>query len=105
MLNDVFCKFPSPLANHVSEKSVDSNFIRKSTSLSCSTGVSLLSSYQGLQSYEETNEEEFFFSWDHQQRLVIHEFQDPFVNWLQSSEKDSTDVRKILISRYEDYLE
>ena len=37
--------------------------------------------------------------------MVVHEFQDPFVNLLQSSREESTDVGKILKSRFEKYLE
>ena len=105
MLNDSCCKIPSPLANHVPEKNVNNNLIRQPTSLSCSTDVSLQSPYQGLRSYEETNEEYFCFVRDHQQSLVIHEFQDPFDSSLQSPKKNNADVRKILISSYGDYLD
>ena len=87
------------------EKNVDNNFIRKSTSLSCSSDVSLQSPYQDLQSYKETNEEDFFFVPNHQEGLVIHEFQDPFDSLLQSSKRDSSEVRKSLRSRYGDYLD
>ena len=65
VLDDIYSKIPSPLANCEPEKSVDINLIRQPTSLSCSAGVSLPSSYEGLQSYEETNEEDFFSVWDH----------------------------------------
>jgi len=36
--------------------------------------------------------------------LVIHKIQDPFGSLLLSPKKGTTDVRKILISSYEDYL-
>ena len=105
MLDDVCCKNSSPSANHVSEENVDNDPIRQPTSLFCSSDVSSQRPYQDLQSYEETNEEDFCFVWDQQQSLVIHEFQDPFDSLLQSPKKDNTDVRKILISSYEDHLD
>ena len=40
-----------------------------------------------------------------QRSLVFHEFQDPFDSLLQSPKKHSTDVREVLISSYEDYLD
>ena len=82
VLDDIYSKIPSPLANCEPEKSVDINLIRQPTSLYCSAGVSLQSSYQDLQSYQESSEEDFCFVFDHQEKLVIHEFQDPFVNLL-----------------------
>ena len=105
VLDDICSKSPSPLANCEPEKSVDINLIRQPTSLFCSLGVSLQSPYHDLQSYQESNEEDFCFVFYYQEKIVIHEFQDPFVNLLQSLKKESTDVRKIFKPRYEDYLE
>lgn len=103
---DYFCyKSSSPLANHMAEENVDNNLIQRSPSLSYLIDLSLQSSGQSLQSYEKIDKGYFCSVWNQQQSLVIHEIQDPFNNLLQSSEKDSADVRKSLISSYEDYLE
>ena len=45
VLDDIYSKSPSPLDKYEPEKNVDINLIRQSTSLSCSAGVSLQSSY------------------------------------------------------------
>ena len=74
VLDDICSKIPSPLANYELEKNVDINLIRQLTSLSCSAGVSLQSSYQDLQTYQESNEKYFCFFVDHQEKIVIHEF-------------------------------
>ena len=105
VLDDICSKIPSPLANCENENNVDINLIRQLASFSYTTGVSLRRSRQDLKSYQESNEEDYCFVVDHQEKIVIHEFQDPFVNLLQSSKKESTDVKKILKSRYGDYLE
>lgn len=105
MLDDVCCKSSSPLANHVLEKNVDNNLIQNSPSLSCLTYCSLHSPYQGLQSYEEIDKGDFCSVWNQQKNLVIHEIQDPFDNLLLSTKKYNTNVWKILISSYEDYLD
>ena len=57
VLDDIYSKIPSPLANYELENIGDINLIRKHTSLSCSASVSLRSLYQYLQSYQESNEE------------------------------------------------
>ena len=87
------------------EKNVDNNLVQKSPSLSCLIDFSLQSLYQDLQSYEEIDKGDFCSIWNQLQSLVIHEIQDPFDSLLQSPKKDSTDVRKLLISSYEDYLD
>ena len=104
VLDDVCCKSSSPLANHVPENNVDNNLIQKLTSLSCLTYF-LQSSHQCLQSYEEIDKGDFCSVWNQQQSLVMLEIQDPFDSLLQSPKKDNTDVRKILISSYEDHLD
>jgi len=105
VLDYVFCKNSSPSGNHVTEKNVDNNLIQRSPSLSCLIDVSLQSSDQSLQSYEEIDRGDFCSIWNQEQSLVIHEIQDPFGSLLQSPEKDSTDVRKRLKFSYEDYLD
>jgi len=105
VLDDVFCKSSSPLANIVPNNNVDNNVIQKSPSLSCLTDCSLHTPHQGLQSYEEIDKGDFCSVWNQQQSLVIHEIQDPFDSLLLSPKKDNTYVRKILIFSYKDYLD
>lgn len=69
------------------------------------TDFSLQSSDQSLQSYEEIDKGYFCSVWNQQFSLAIHEIQDLFDSLLLSLKKDNTNVRKILISNYEDYLD
>lgn len=105
MLDSICCKTSSPSANHETKENVDNHLFQGSPSLSCLTDCSFHSPYQTLQSYEEIEKGGFGSIWNQQQSLVLHEIQDPFDRLLQSSEKDSADVRKSLISSYEDHLD
>jgi len=104
VLDDVFYKSSSLLANHVLDKNVGNNITQKSPSLSRLIYFSLQSPYQGLQSSEEIDKGYFCFVWNQQESMVIHEIQDPFDSLLLSPKKDSIKVRKILKSSCEDYL-
>ena len=105
MLDSVCSKNPSPSAKHVTKENVDNHLFQGSPSLPCLIYCSFHSPYQILHSYEEIDKGGFGFVWNQQQSLVLHEIQDPFDSLLLSPKKDNTDVRKILISSYEDYLD
>ena len=93
-MDDICSQSPSPLVNYELQKKDYMNFISQLASLSCSIGVPLQSSSKNLQSTSVSLEndklhfmkqpmskkaEDSCLIVDNQEKVVIHEFQDPFV--------------------------
>jgi len=94
VVEDICSQSPSPLVNYELQNKDDMDLIRQLVSLSCSVGISLQSSSKNLQSASislendklhfikqpmSKKEEDSSIVVHHQEKVVIHEFQDPFV--------------------------